>query len=109
MKNNKYIQMVKSLMSIPLFFGVSALVASYLKKFDIVGPVGSNGKPIFSHYSHFVSYGLLALIGISLIYCLFQALKVKGWQKYALITFIVLLLPVQYIWVIAMQVSIFGK
>lgn len=100
---------MKSLLPIPLYFAICTLLSSYLKKFDIVGPVGNNGKPIFLHYSSLIYYGLLALIGAGVIYSLFQALKVTGWKKYALIILIILLLPIQYLWIIATQVIIFGK
>lgn len=109
MKKDQCVRMAKSLLSVPLYFGISYLISIYLKRFDIIGPVSSLGKPIFSHYSSIVLFGFFALIAIGLIYSLFQAIKVNGWQKYALIVLILLLLPIQYFWVIVMQMSIFGK
>jgi hypothetical protein len=110
MKKIKFIQALKSLLPIPIFFIFSIILSEYLIKFGITGPINSHGQPIFyPNYCNIIYYSLLTIIALGLIYSLFQLKKIKGWLKYALLIFIVLLLPIQFLFTLATLTSIFGK
>lgn len=100
----------KSLLPIPLYFAFGWLLQEYLSKYTIVGPVGSEtGQPLFSSFSSMVFYGLIILMVIGLIYSAVQALKIKGWLRYLTIVVVLLFLPLQYLFSLAVEVSLFGK
>lgn len=94
-----------------LLFFISIRIAELgLKKYTLVGPIDHHsGQPIFSNFPIFVNYLFLGFMAFAFVTSILQLRKVRGWAKYACLLLILASLPLQYAFVVALQVSLFGK
>jgi hypothetical protein len=106
---SKTILLIKSLVPIPIYFLITWFVKEYLTKFTVVGPVAKDGQPLIENYPAFLSNAFIAAIILGSIYSFYYARKINGWQKYASMFAVLAFMPIQYAYVVILQISLFGK
>jgi hypothetical protein len=108
MKKSNLILIMKTLLPIALFFGLGLFFGAVLKTFPAYDPA-RYWEPGFEVYSRTVFYGYLGLMAAGFFGSVFQAWKLRGWLRYTAMTIAVLFLPVEFLFVMVEQISLFGK
>jgi hypothetical protein len=109
MNKNNFHLLLKSLLPTPLFFFLSILLPLGLQRYSNIGPV-SSGQPLFQgHWPLAVDLFLYGLMVLGLVYSLKNAYQLQGKTRWQAIALVLVLLPFQYILILATQVGIFGK
>ena len=101
---------LKALSSIPVFFILAWVTEKFLSKYTVVGPVGpESGLPLVDSYPQAVFYGLVAVAVVGFAYSFMKVWSVQGWPRYATLALAILLLPIQFLYIVGINISLFGK